>query len=101
MADANLKVFINRSETYKEEYLRKAAEDYSIDAILFHESKTCPHNTNSQFGMPQRLLEQHGIRSATLYGDLCDLRCFSEDQTETTVEALVEQFAQKADGGGS
>lgn len=92
MAEANLKVFINRSEDYKEAYLAKAAQDYSIDAILFHEAKTCPYNTNSRFGLPQRLLEKHGIRSTTLYGDLCDLRCFSEDQTETSVEALAEQL---------
>lgn len=92
MAEANLRVFINRSEDYKETYLARAVKDYSIDAILFHEAKTCPYNTNSRFGLPQRLLEKHGIRSTTLYGDLCDLRCFSEDQTETAVEALAEQL---------
>ncbi|OGS18179.1 MAG: 2-hydroxyglutaryl-CoA dehydratase [Elusimicrobia bacterium RIFCSPHIGHO2_02_FULL_61_10] len=93
MASANLKVFINRSEDYKESYLAEAVKTYSIDAILFHEAKTCPYNTNSRFGLPQRLLQSHGIRSTTLYGDLCDLRCFSEDQTETAVEALAEQLA--------
>ena len=96
MAEANLKVFINRSEGYKETYLVNAVKAYSIDAILFHEAKTCPYNTNSRFGLPQRLLEGHGIRSTTLYGDLCDLRCFSEDQTETSVEALVEQLSARA-----
>lgn len=99
MAEANLKVFINRSEEYKEGYLVDAVRRYSIDALLFHEAKTCPYNTNSRFGLPQRLLEGHGIRSTTLYGDLCDLRCFSEDQTETAVEALVEQLL--ASGAGS
>ncbi|MBI4346280.1 MAG: 2-hydroxyacyl-CoA dehydratase [Elusimicrobia bacterium] len=92
MAEANLKVFINRSEDYKERYLADAVKEYSIDAILFHEAKTCPYNTNSRFGLPQRLAEGHGIRSTTLYGDLCDLRCFSEDQTETAIEALAEQL---------
>lgn len=95
MAEANLKVFINRSEDYKEAYLVDAVKAYSIDAILFHEAKTCPYNTNSRFGLPQRLLDGHGIRSTTLYGDLCDLRCFSEDQTETSVEALVEQISAR------
>lgn len=96
MAEANLKVFINRSEDYKEAYLADAVKAYSIDAILFHEAKTCQYNTNSRFGLPQRLLEGHGIRSTILYGDLCDLRCFSEDQTETTVEALAEQLTARA-----
>ncbi|MEK7234611.1 MAG: 2-hydroxyacyl-CoA dehydratase family protein [Elusimicrobiota bacterium] len=99
MAEANLKVFINRSEDYKESYLVDAVKAYSIDAILFHEAKTCPYNTNSRFGLPQRLLEGHGVASTTLYGDLCDLRCFSEDQTETTVEALAEQLAARAPRG--
>lgn len=99
MAAANLKVFINRSEDYKETYLVDAVKAYAIDAILFHEAKTCPHNTNSRFGLPQRLLEGHGIASTTLYGDLCDLRCFSEDQTETAVEALAEQLTARAPRG--
>jgi benzoyl-CoA reductase/2-hydroxyglutaryl-CoA dehydratase subunit BcrC/BadD/HgdB len=99
MAEANLKVFINRSEDYKEAYLVGAVKEYAIDAILFHEAKTCPYNTNSRFGLPQRLLEGHAIASTTLYGDLCDLRCFSEDQTETSVEALAEQILAGAPRG--
>lgn len=93
LAEANLQVFINRGEAYKESYLVKMAEDFRIDAIVFHEAKTCPYNTNSRFGLPQRLQERHGIPSVTIYGDLCDLRCFSEEQTRTQVEALAEQLA--------
>ncbi|MBI4055395.1 MAG: 2-hydroxyacyl-CoA dehydratase [Elusimicrobia bacterium] len=93
LAEANLKVFINRGEDCKEEYLCKAVEDYGADAIVFHEAKTCPYNTNSRFGLPQRLQEKHGIPSVTIYGDLCDLRCFSQEQTQTLVEALAEQIA--------
>ncbi|MBI4387272.1 MAG: 2-hydroxyacyl-CoA dehydratase [Elusimicrobia bacterium] len=93
LAEANLQVFINRGELYKEGYLKKMVEDYGIDAIVFHEAKTCPYNTNSRFGLPQRLQERYGIPSVTIYGDLCDLRCFSEEQTRTQVEALAEQLA--------
>lgn len=93
LAEANLRVFINRGEAYKENYLEKMVEDYGIDAIVFHEAKTCPYNTNSRFGLPRRLQERHGIPSVTIYGDLCDLRCFSQEQTRTQLEALAEQLA--------
>ena len=93
LAEANLRVFINRGEVYKEAYLKKMVKDYGIDAIVFHEAKTCPYNTHSRFGLPQRLQERHGIASVTIYGDLCDLRCFSEEQTRTQIEALTEQLA--------
>ncbi|MBI4425576.1 MAG: 2-hydroxyacyl-CoA dehydratase [Elusimicrobia bacterium] len=99
LAEANLQVFINRSESVKERYLTRMVDDYGVDAILFHEAKTCPYNTNSRFGLPQRLKERHGIESLTLYGDLCDLRCFSEEQTRLAVEALAEQLRARSAGG--
>ncbi|MBI4063235.1 MAG: 2-hydroxyacyl-CoA dehydratase [Elusimicrobia bacterium] len=92
LAQANLRVFINRDERYKEDYLAGITRDYQIDAILFHEAKTCPYNTNTRFGLPQRLQAERSIASAVLYGDLCDLRCFSEEQSRTVVEALAEQI---------
>ena len=30
-------------------------DEYKIDGIVFHDSKTCFNNSNAKFGMPQRL----------------------------------------------
>jgi len=89
MARAYLKIFINRNDRYKEEYIRKLVDEYAVDGVVFHEAKTCPNNSNSQYNLPARLRES-GIPAVIINGDLCDLRCFSDEQSATIIEAFVE-----------
>ncbi len=91
MAECYLKIFINRSEEVKERILVEEIQKYKCDAIIFHDAKTCPHNTNSRFGMPERLREKYGIKTLIIYGDLNDLRCFSDEQTKTLIESFPER----------
>ena len=89
MARAYLKIFINRNDRYKEDYIRKLVDEYAIDGVVFHEAKTCPNNSNSQYNLPARL-RKSGIPAVIINGDLCDLRCFSDEQSSTVIEAFVE-----------
>jgi len=92
MAKAYTELFIVRSDEAKEKYIKKMIDFYNIDGIVFHDSKTCPNNTNSRYGMPQRLEKETGILSLAISGDLNDLRCLSDEQTETNIEAFIEQL---------
>ncbi len=91
MARAYTGLFITRPDAYKERYIKQMVEFYQIDGIVFHEAKTCPDNSNSLYGMPQRLYQKLGIPSVVIHGDLNDLRLFSEEQAVTRLEAFVEQ----------
>ncbi len=93
MARAYTELFIVRSDPFKEQYLEKMIQAFGVDGIIFHDSKTCPSNTNCRHGMPERLRERLGIPSITIAGDLNDLRCYSDEQTTTQLEAFVEQLA--------
>lgn len=93
-ARAYTEIFINRSETAKMQMLRHWMEEYRIDGIVFHDSKTCFNNSNSKFGMPLRLQEQTGIPALVIEGDLCDLRFFSEGQSITKIETFIEQIEE-------
>jgi benzoyl-CoA reductase/2-hydroxyglutaryl-CoA dehydratase subunit BcrC/BadD/HgdB len=93
MAKAYTEIFINRSENMKEKYIKDMVKKYKIDGIIFHDSKTCPSNSNARYGMPDRLKEQ-GIPSLVLDGDLNDLRCYSEEQSKTKIEAFIEQLQE-------
>jgi benzoyl-CoA reductase/2-hydroxyglutaryl-CoA dehydratase subunit BcrC/BadD/HgdB len=44
--------------------------------------------------MPNRLSEKLGIPVLILDGDLNDLRCFSEEQSKTKIEAFIEQLGE-------
>ncbi|MBU1276938.1 MAG: 2-hydroxyacyl-CoA dehydratase family protein [Proteobacteria bacterium] len=94
MARASLECFNVRDEEFKQAYLLRWARLCGVQGIIFHDARTCPYNTNSRFGLPRRLREGQGIPSLVLDGDLNDLRCFSDEQARTNLEAFVEQLAQ-------
>ena len=91
-AKAYTEIFINRSEEAKEKILARLVEDFRIDGMIFHDAKTCANNSNSRFGMPQRITEKLGIPTLVVEGDLCDLRFYSEGQTTTKIESFIEQI---------
>ena len=94
MARAYTELFIVRDEPYKEAYIRDAHERFGFDGILFHDAKTCPNNSNNRYGMPERLSRNLGVPVLTINGDLNDLRCYSEEQTKTNIEAFIEQLEE-------
>ncbi|MEW6261503.1 MAG: 2-hydroxyacyl-CoA dehydratase family protein [Thermodesulfobacteriota bacterium] len=95
MARAYVELFIVRNDEYKEEYIERMHELFKLDGIVFHDAKTCPNNTNSRYGLPQRLTEKLGLPGLILHGDLNDLRCYSEEQAVTNIEAFIEMLAEK------
>ncbi len=96
MARAYSSIFICRSDNEKQAYIERMAELYKIDGILYHDSKTCPNNSNNRYGLPQRIQEKLGLPFLVINGDLNDLRMYSEEQTRTNIEAFVEQLLQSA-----
>jgi benzoyl-CoA reductase/2-hydroxyglutaryl-CoA dehydratase subunit BcrC/BadD/HgdB len=95
MALAYTKIFINRGEDTKLKYIEKMLNEFDVDGIVFHDSKTCFNNTNSRFGLPKRLKDATGIDTLTIDGDLNDLRFFSDGQTKTKLETFIEQVKSK------
>ncbi|MCF8034026.1 MAG: 2-hydroxyacyl-CoA dehydratase family protein [Desulfarculaceae bacterium] len=96
MARAYLELFIVRDEAFKERYIQDHVELYGCQGIVFHDAKTCPNNSNNRYAMPQRFAEVHGVPTLVINGDLNDLRCFSDEQAKTNLEAFMEQIAEAA-----
>jgi benzoyl-CoA reductase/2-hydroxyglutaryl-CoA dehydratase subunit BcrC/BadD/HgdB len=95
MARAYTEIFIVRDEPYKERYIKECMEKFKFDGIIYHDAKTCPNNSNNRYGMPERLSRLLGIPSLTINGDLNDLRCYSEEQAKTNIEAFIEQLDER------
>jgi benzoyl-CoA reductase/2-hydroxyglutaryl-CoA dehydratase subunit BcrC/BadD/HgdB len=95
MARAYTEIFIVRDENFKEKYIESMVHNYDINGVLFHDSKTCPNNSNNRYGMPQRLEKNLNVPTLTINGDLNDLRCYSEEQAKTNIEAFIEQLESK------
>jgi len=95
MARACTELFIVRSDEVKEKYIKEMVDFFKVDGIVFHNARTCPNNSNGNYGMPQRLRAETGIPCLTIDGDLNDLRCLSDEQTNTNIEAFIEQLEER------
>lgn len=95
MARTSLEIFINRDEGYKEQFLAEMMNQFSIDGAIFHNARTCPNNTNSRFGMVERLRRALDLPVLVIDGDLSDARFFSTAQTMTNIEAFIEQLEER------
>ncbi|MFC1533721.1 2-hydroxyacyl-CoA dehydratase subunit D [Thermodesulfobacteriota bacterium] len=96
MGRAYTELFIVRDEPFKEKYIKDCHDMYKFDGIIFHDAKTCPNNSNNRYGMPERLSRKLGIPELTINGDLNDLRCYSEEQAKTNIEAFIEQMEERS-----
>ena len=67
---------------------------FGVDGVIYHDARTCPNNSNCRYGMPQRLEATTRVPSLIIDGDLNDLRCLSDEQTNTNVEAFIEQLQE-------
>ncbi len=96
MAKTSIEIFINRDENTKQAFLCEMFDRFDIDGAIFHNARTCPNNTNSRFGMAQRLREARGMPVLVVDGDLSDGRFFSTAQSMTNIEAFIEQLEEGA-----
>jgi benzoyl-CoA reductase/2-hydroxyglutaryl-CoA dehydratase subunit BcrC/BadD/HgdB len=94
MARAYTELFIVRSDEYKENYIKAKLDFFNCDGIIYHDSKTCPNNSNCRYGLVQRIEAQTNIPALIINGDLNDLRLLSDEQTKTNIEAFVEQLEE-------
>lgn len=89
---AYCKLFIVRSDEQKEKVLQKLMTDFSIEGMIYHESKTCSRNSNNLYGLQDRLFKKTNIPFLEINGDLNDPRCYSEEQSIIAIETFVDQL---------
>lgn len=92
---AYCKLFIVRADEVKEKVLVNHLSDFSIDGIIYHESKTCQRNSNNLYGLQNRLFEKTKVPFIEINGDLNDPRCFSEEQSVIAIETFVSQLGSQ------
>ncbi len=92
---AYCKLFIVRSDKVKEKVLGNLLDEFSVDGIIYHESKTCMRNSNNLYGLQNRLFKKTNIPFLEINGDLNDPRCFSEEQSIIAIETFIDQLGSK------
>ena len=95
LALAYTQIFINRGENAKLDMMKDIINNFNIDGVIFHDSKTCFNNSNNRFGLPKKLTDATGISCVTIEGDLNDMRFLSVGQIETKLETFIDQIGSK------
>ena len=80
--------------------IKKIAEDFSLDGIIFHSNRSCKLMDFRQYEIQRQILDLTGVPSVIFDGDQTDPRIFSDAQYETRIQALVELMAEAKERRG-
>ncbi|HHN75518.1 MAG TPA: 2-dehydropantoate 2-reductase [Acidobacteria bacterium] len=97
MARAYTSIFPNRSDAFKSEQLAGEFEAYGVDAVVYHEDRTCPEHSNVRHGLEVQMRRKTGLPSLILEADSHDLRLFSMDRLNNQLRDFIE--SQQEVGG--
>jgi benzoyl-CoA reductase/2-hydroxyglutaryl-CoA dehydratase subunit BcrC/BadD/HgdB len=91
MARTYTSIFANRSDDFKAAYLKSRFEELGVDAVLYHDGRTCPEHSNVRHGLQRRLHRDTGLPWIVVEADSHDERLFSLDRFRNRVLDLMEQ----------
>jgi benzoyl-CoA reductase/2-hydroxyglutaryl-CoA dehydratase subunit BcrC/BadD/HgdB len=99
LARQSLTYYIHRNLDSRINLYSRLCQDYSVDGLIFHSSRTCRPLSIGQLEVMEGLMRQLGIPGISIEGDIGDLQFISEAQIENRVQALIETIAaQKGHG---
>ena len=75
--------------------IQKLCEDFKIDGLVMHSSRTCQPMDIGQKDMVEAIGKRLGIPGVVIDGDPTDPDYYSDAQTETRLEAFMVLLASK------
>jgi 2-dehydropantoate 2-reductase len=90
MARAYTSIFPNRSQDYKEAYLKARFGELAVDGVIYHESRTTPEHSNVRYGLEIDLRRESGLEAIIIEADTHDLRLFSMERITSKLATYVE-----------
>ncbi|MFH1003031.1 MAG: 2-hydroxyacyl-CoA dehydratase family protein [Chloroflexota bacterium] len=82
----------NRNPEWKIENILKLIDEYSIDGLIFHFTRSCKAFTLHQMVVKDAVSRQTHLPVVVLEGDMVDSRLFNEGQANTILDALIESL---------
>lgn len=80
--------------------LAKWVDEFSLDGLVMHSSRTCRPADIGQHDLIDAMLRRKGIPGVMIDGDPTDPNYFSEAQTNTRIEAFIEVLTMMKRGRG-
>jgi benzoyl-CoA reductase/2-hydroxyglutaryl-CoA dehydratase subunit BcrC/BadD/HgdB len=73
-----------------QELLIRRVDEYAIDGIAFHSTRTCRAMTNPQSMLAKAADAQRGVKSFFFEGDVADASFYNDELFDTRLEAMLE-----------
>lgn len=86
---------INHGLKIMEELLLKRCDEYGIDGIAFHSTRTCRAMTNPQHMLARTAERERGIKSFFFEGDVADAAFYKDESLESGLVAMLESIDQQ------
>ncbi|MFC1824702.1 2-hydroxyacyl-CoA dehydratase subunit D [Thermodesulfobacteriota bacterium] len=92
MAKAYSLVILNNNLDYRLKLMERLIEEYQVDGLVIHSARSCKPYSVGQFDLKRLLMERLRIPSVIIDADITDSRVYSEEQTNTLLEAFFESL---------
>ncbi len=86
--------FISQDDKGQQKYVEELCDQYKVDGILYHDCWTCSFTTENRYGQAERIQKNKGLKSIVINGDVADIRLYSKEQTNTQLEAFIEELEE-------
>lgn len=91
------RVFMLRGLDYHINLVAKFVEEYKLDGLIMHSSRTCRSMELGQYDVVDAIEKRFGIPGVVIEGDHADPALYSDSQWEETLETFLETVeARKA-----
>ncbi len=90
MAQHYLLCPLNHGLKNLEELLVRRIDEYAIDGIAFHSTRTCRAMTNPQAMLAKTAERERGVKSFVFEGDVADASFYNDELFDSRLEAMLE-----------
>lgn len=85
-------VYLNQDLSYRVELISNFIKEYELDGFVLHSNKACKRYSMGMLSYKRAITEKTGVPGVIIDGDMVDSRNFSEEQTWTRIESLIEMI---------
>ncbi|HEY5842187.1 MAG TPA: 2-hydroxyacyl-CoA dehydratase family protein, partial [Mycobacterium sp.] len=90
MAQHYLLCPLNHGLKNLQELLLRRLDEYAIDGIAFHSTRTCRAMTNPQAMLARTAEAERGVKSFVFEGDVADASFYNDELFDSRLEAMLE-----------
>jgi benzoyl-CoA reductase/2-hydroxyglutaryl-CoA dehydratase subunit BcrC/BadD/HgdB len=92
MAQHYLLCPLNHGLKNLQELLLRRIDEYAIDGIAFHSTRTCRAMTNPQSMLAKAAERERGVKSFVFEGDVADASFYNDEMFDSRLEAMLESI---------